>query len=73
MSKQQHFFYRSQKCTFYFPQKAIISDDKEPASLVVKSKVSLHKKNTYIDANSMKIRREKPSVKILRLPKTIQF
>ena len=49
ISKQRHFFYRSKNCTFYFPQKAIISDDKEAASLVVKSKVSLHKETMYID------------------------
>ena len=40
ISKRQHFVYRSRKCTFYFAQKAVISDDKEPTSLLVKSKVS---------------------------------
>ena len=73
ISKRQHFVKSGRKCTFYFAQKAVISDDKEPTSLVVKSKVSWHKETTYIDVNCMKIRREKPSVKILRLPKTIQF
>lgn len=49
ISKRQHFVYRSRKCTFYFAQKAVISDDKEPTSLLVKSKVSRHKETTYID------------------------
>lgn len=40
ISKRQHFVKSGRKCTFYFAQKAVISDDKEPTSLVVKSKVS---------------------------------